>query len=77
MEATFGPIFKDEKQMIVWGKKGIYETKDAGGTWNLVLTFPAEYNKSNPEWFNNLGWDPATDTFYVSHMGLAAYRCTR
>ena len=77
VEATFGPIFKDEKQMIVWGKKGIYETKDAGGTWNLVLTFPAEYNKSNPEWFNNLGWDPATDTFYVSHMGLAAYRCTR
>ena len=77
VEATFGPIFKDEKQMIVWGKKGIYESTDAGATWNLILTMPKEYNGYNPEWFNDVGWDPKADIFYISHMGLPAYRWQR
>jgi len=77
LDATFGPVFKDEKQMIVWGKKGIYESTDAGATWSLILTPPAEYGKSNPEWFNNVGWDSKADIFYVAHMGLPAYRWQR
>lgn len=79
-DAAWGPIFgKDDKHMITLGKKGmIIESTDAGETWKDVIAVPAKgYDTSRPGWFTNIAYDPKSDTFYVSKMGLPALKYER
>jgi photosystem II stability/assembly factor-like uncharacterized protein len=79
-DAAWGPLFgKDEKHLITMAKKGmIRESTDAGETWKDVIAVPAKgYDTSRPGWFTNIAYDPKSDTFYVSKMGLPALKYQR
>ncbi len=80
VDASWGPMFgKDEKQIVVAGKKGVYETKDAGQNWNLVAPLPPakDFVSNMPGWFLNLAWDPTGDVFYASRMGQPTFKFER
>lgn len=77
VEATVGPWFADEKHIVVAGKKGLFETTDAGETWKLVAPLPEGHDLSRPGWFTNIAWDPIHDVFYASRMGKPAYKWER
>ena len=76
---TIGPMFdpKDDKHIAVAGAKGIFETSDAGTTWKLVAALPPKFDVPMPGWFTNVGWDPANNIFYISHMGQPAFKLER
>jgi len=79
-DAAWGPYFgKDEKHLITMGRKGmILESTDAGETWKEVIAVPAKgFDTSKPGWFTNIGYDPKSDTFYISKMGLSAFKYER
>jgi hypothetical protein len=61
------------------GRKGlISESTDAGETWKEVIGVPAKgFDTSKPGWFTNIAYDPKSDTFYISKMGLAAFKYER
>ncbi|MFI5380081.1 MAG: hypothetical protein ACHRHE_12350 [Tepidisphaerales bacterium] len=76
----WGPWFgKDEKQVMVAGKKGFMETTDGGQTWKLAAPLAAikGFDAGRSGWFLNLAWDPRSDTFYECKMGGGAYRYER
>ena len=78
VECSFGPYFgKDEKHIVVVGKKGFFETKDGGQQWQQVAPLPPRFSVAMPGWFLNFGWDPNADVFYASKMGEPAYRYQR
>jgi photosystem II stability/assembly factor-like uncharacterized protein len=78
VECSFGPFFgKDEKHIVVMGKKGFYETKDGGQTWHHVAPLPPDMQVHMPGWFVNVAWDPLGDVFYASNMGKPAYKYQR
>jgi photosystem II stability/assembly factor-like uncharacterized protein len=81
VDAAWGPIFgKDDKHIITLGRRGvIMESTDAGETWKEVAALPAskEYVTNTPGWFQNLGYDPKGDVFYVSRMGAPAFKYQR
>jgi photosystem II stability/assembly factor-like uncharacterized protein len=76
-----GPWFgADDNTMVVgvqdsdnsFGATGssIYKTTDAGATWNKVVDMPS-VSGSFPislSWYGSFGWDPASDTYYVTSM---------
>lgn len=78
VDASVGPFFgENEKHIVVGGTKGIFETKDAGQTWERVTGFPPKYTLDMPGWFVNIAWDPKGDVFYVSKMGMATMKYER
>ncbi len=76
VSAWFGPYFADEKHMVVFGKEGFLETLDGGETWKVAAPPPAE-KKLTDKWFSNVGWDPKGNVFYISRMGLPAFKYER
>ena len=78
VECSFGPYFgKDQNHIVVVGKKGFFETKDGGKTWEQVAPLPPRFGIAMPGWFLNFGWDPNANMFYASRMGEPAYRYRR
>lgn len=78
VECSYGPYFgKDERQLVVVGKKGFFETKDGGRRWDLVAPPPPEFTSTMPGWFLNFGWDPNANVFYASRMGMPTYKYER
>jgi photosystem II stability/assembly factor-like uncharacterized protein len=57
----FGPLFgKDENHVVVACKSGVYESRDACKTWQLVTALPAGYGEAGA------AFDPVHDVFYVT-----------
>jgi hypothetical protein len=78
VECSFGPYFgKDARHVVVVGKRGALETKDGGGSWELVAGLPPRMDAGLPGWFLNFGWDPIANIFYASRMGEPAYKYQR
>lgn len=76
VNAVFGPWFgADEKHMVVVGRDGFSESRDAGQTWKLVAPLPPEFNTSlvGP----NYAWDVNRNIFYASSMGKPTYKLQR
>ncbi len=72
-----GPFFgRDEKEMAVVGKDGIFLTKDAGGTWRKAADLKpgAKGFSYNPNWFGCYAWDPVNNAIYASAMGNPVFR---
>ncbi len=76
VDATVGPYFdpKDAKHIVAAGAKGIFETTDAGETWNLAAPLPPGFDLTRPGWFINIAWCPEQHTFFASRMGKPAFR---
>ncbi len=78
VECSYGPYFgKDDRQMVVVGKQGFFQTRDGGGQWRPVVPLPPGFSADRPGWFLNFGWDPQADIFYALRMGLPAYKYVR
>ncbi len=77
VDASLGPWFKDDRHIVVAGKKGFFETLDGGETWKLAAPLPDGFDVPMPGWFSNCAWDPVHDIFYASRMGKPAYRWAR
>jgi photosystem II stability/assembly factor-like uncharacterized protein len=72
-----GPFFgRDEKEMVVIGKEGVFITKDAGETWTQAASLkPKEKGfLFSPNWFGCYAWDPVNQILYVSAMGNPVYK---
>ena len=72
-----GPFFgRDEKEMAVAGKDGVFITKNAGETWTQAAGLkPKEGNNTFPvNWFGCYAWDPVNRCLYASRMGAPVYR---
>lgn len=72
-----GPFFgRDEKEMVVVGKDGVFITKDAAKTWkHLAGLKPKEGGfVFSPNWFGCYAWDPVNNVLYASAMGNPVYR---
>jgi hypothetical protein len=72
-----GPFFgRDEKEMAVIGKDGMFTTQDAGETWTKAAGLkPNEGNYVfRPDWFGCYAWDPVDNVLYASSMGNPVYR---
>ncbi len=72
-----GPFFgRDEKEMVVVGKEGVFMTKNAGETWTRVAGLkPKQGNYTfGPNWFGCYAWDPVNNILYASAMGNPVYR---
>ena len=72
-----GPFFgRDEKEMLVVGKEGVFQTKDAGATWKKAadLKSGAKGFSYNPNWFGCYAWDPVNNVLYASAMGNPVFR---
>ena len=78
VDCSYGPYFgKDQKHIVVVGKKGFFETTDGGQTWGQVAPLPPQFAVAMPGWFLNFGWDPNAKIFYASCMGKPAYKYQR
>jgi hypothetical protein len=76
-----GPFFGADARTMVVGVQdadnsfaatgsSIYKTTDGGATWSKVVDMPS-VSGSFPislSWYGSFGWDPASDTYYVSSM---------
>jgi hypothetical protein len=72
-----GPFFgRDEKEMAVVGKEGIYITKDSGETWKLATALKKKEAGFlfTPNWFGCYAWDPVNNVLYASSMGNPVYK---
>lgn len=72
-----GPFFgRDEKEMLVIGKDGVFATKNAGETWKLVASLKPKEGGFvfTPNWFGCYGWDPVNNILYASSMGNPVYK---
>ena len=72
-----GPFFgRDEKEMLVVGKAGIFLTKDAGATWKQAASLkPKESGFDfSPNWFGCYAWDPVNNILYASAMGNPVFK---
>ena len=52
------------------------ETLDGGESWKLAVPPPSE-KKLTDKWFSNVAWDPKANIFYISRMGLPAFKYER
>jgi photosystem II stability/assembly factor-like uncharacterized protein len=72
-----GPFFgRDEKEMLVIGKDGVFVTKNAGETWKQAASLKPNgrgYSFS-PNWFGCYAWDPVNNVLYASAMGNPVYK---
>jgi hypothetical protein len=76
----WGPFFgADEKHIVVVGRKGFFESRDAGESWQHAAAFPGVkgFDEKMPGWFVNIAWDPKGDVFYASRMGMPTYKFER
>lgn len=72
-----GPFFgRDEKEMLVVGRDGVFVTKNAGTTWRHVAGIkPREGGfVFTPNWFGCYAWDPINNFLYASAMGNPVYK---
>ncbi len=72
-----GPFFgRDEKEMLVVGKNGVFMTKDAGATWKQAASLKPKEGGFvfSPHWFGCYAWDPVNNILYASAMGNPVYR---
>jgi photosystem II stability/assembly factor-like uncharacterized protein len=72
-----GPFFgRDEREMLVVGKDGVFRTEDAGATWKRAASLkPKEGNfVFRPNWFGCYAWDSVNHLLYVSAMGNPVYQ---
>jgi photosystem II stability/assembly factor-like uncharacterized protein len=72
-----GPFFgRDEKEMLVIGKDGVFMTKDAGETWKHVASLKPKESGFvfTPNWFGCYAWDPVNNILYASSMGNPVYK---
>ena len=72
-----GPFFgRDESEIVVAGKDGVFVTKNAGEAWTRATGLkPREGGFDfSPNWFGCYAWDPANQILYVSAMGNPVYR---
>ena len=72
-----GPYFgRDEKEMLVVGKDGVFLTKDAGSQWKQAAGLkPKEKGfVFTPNWFGCYAWDPVHNLLYASAMGNPIYK---
>jgi hypothetical protein len=72
-----GPFFgRDEKEILVVGKDGIYLTRNAGQSWQRAAALkPKEGNYVfTPNWFGCYAWDPVHQLLYASAMGNPVFR---
>jgi len=73
VKAAIGPYFgKDENHMVAVGPAGIYRTKDAGKTWDVVAPLAPRID------YKGAGccyaWDPVNNIFYASQMGKPTFK---
>lgn len=72
-----GPFFgRDENEMVVVGKEGLFITTDAGKGWTRAAGLkPNEKGfLFTPNWFGCYAWDPVNRVLYASSMGNPVYR---
>lgn len=72
-----GPFFgRDEKEMLVAGKDGIFVTDDAGATWRHVANLKPKEGGFlfSPNWFGCYAWDPVSNIVYASSMGNSVFQ---
>ena len=72
-----GPFFgRDEKEMVVVGKDGVFATKNAGEIWTYAADLKAKGGNFafTPNWFGCYAWDPINNILYVSAMGNPVYK---
>lgn len=72
-----GPYFgRDEKEMLVVGKDGVFITKNAGETWKQVAGLKPKEGGFvfSPNWFGCYAWDPVNNVLYASAMGNPVYK---
>jgi hypothetical protein len=72
-----GPFFgRDEKEMAVVGKEGVFVTKDAGETWKHVVGLKPKEGGFvfSPNWFGCYAWDPKNHILYASAMGNPVFK---
>jgi photosystem II stability/assembly factor-like uncharacterized protein len=77
VNAWLGPFFgRDEKEMMVAGKDGIFLTKDGGADWKKAadLKPAAQGFAFTPNWFGCYAWDPVNNVIYASAMGSPVFR---
>jgi hypothetical protein len=72
-----GPFFgRDEKEMLIVGKDGVFVTKDGARQWRQVVGLkPKEKGfVFTPNWFGCYAWDPVNNILYASAMGNPVYK---
>jgi hypothetical protein len=72
-----GPFFgRDEKEMLVIGKDGIFMTRNAGETWKQVANLKPKEGGFvfTPNWFGCYAWDPVNNILYASSMGNPVFK---
>ena len=80
VECGWGPFFgADEKHIVIFGRKGFFESRDAGETWTHAAALPAMkgFDERMPGWYVNVAWDPKNDVFYASKMNNPTYKLER
>lgn len=71
-----GPFWgKKTDHMVVVGKKGFFETEDAGKTWKQVAPLPEGFTAGGVG--PNFAWDHLANIFYASSMGKDTLRYRR
>ena len=77
MNVWQGPFFgRDEKDMLVVGKDGVFVTKDSGASWRRVASLKSKESGFvfSPNWFGCYAWDPVNNVLYASAMGNPVYK---
>jgi hypothetical protein len=72
-----GPFFgRDEQEMLIVGKEGIFITRDAGSTWKAVASLKSKESGFlfTANWFGSYAWDHVNNLLYASSMGNAVYK---
>lgn len=72
-----GPFFgRDENEMLIVGKDGVYVTKDGGEAWKQMANLKTKEAGFvfTPNWFGCYAWDPLSNILYASSMGNPVYR---
>ena len=72
-----GPFFaRNEMEMLIIGKDGIFVTKDAGTTWKQVAGLKPKAGGFlfTPNWFGCYAWDSLHNILYASSMGNPVYK---
>ena len=72
-----GPFFgRNEQELIVIGKDGVFMTQDSGETWKRLTGLKSKEGgfEFTPNWFGCYAWDPVNKVLYASAMGNPIYR---
>jgi len=73
VKAAIGPLFgKDENHILAVGAKGVYQTKDAGKTWDVVAPLAPQISYTGAGCC--YAWDPANSILYASQMGKPTFK---